>query len=406
MPIMRALAANKRWGLALGIPLLLIGHAPRSANAQEQPGSPRPATSVPAPRRTVDLLIRSSPAGEDTKALEDTIRELLSRLSITVVNRANGIAPAPGSLLATVDVDLVDPNGVHVVVRSATRSVVLDRTIPRDSNPAISREQIASTVRGATEAEILVDEDRVAGRVPPVVDEPDVSPPSSTPPIEASIGDPPAGRERAEQKLRLASPSSFAINLSTFAGGGMFADESPVVRVGGAIGIASQRAGVLRPGFALAALYTFPFESGDRTLEARASVASLRALPAVEVFRAAAPRFALDLTAGGGIDVLTVDPASKVLPESAFPEGKTTRVNPILTGGVSGRFAVASDVALTITVMTDVDLTTRRYVFDDRGQPRDVLVPWTVRPMLLAGLSFTAFGSSSSSPNPSASRPP
>jgi len=389
MPSSPAHAASKR---LVAIAVLVAACVNASAVLAQQPPAPTQQQQQ-APRRTVDLLIRSAPA-EDTRPLEDTIRELLARLQITVVNRAaSGRAANPSSLLATVDVDLVPADEARVIVRSASGSTVLDRTIPRDANLAITREQIASAVRGATEAEILVDEDRVAGRAPPVVEPPPEPtrtppPPPAAPAIVETIAPPKA---EAPPTPPPSTPSTLALDLATFAGAGVFSsDSNPVARVGGGVAVASRRG--LRPSFALAALYAFPFEGGDDdgTLTARATIVSLRALPALQLVHRA--RWGIDFGAGGGIDVLSVDPASTVLPSSAFPETTTTRVNPILTGAITGRVALASDVVLTLTAMTDVDLAARRYVFDNRGSRADILVPWDVRPTLLAGLSFTAFG--------------
>jgi hypothetical protein len=181
---------------------------------------------------------------------------------------------------------------------------------------------------------------------------------------------------------------SLAVDVSTVAGAGMFSSGvGPVARVGGFVAIASRRG--VRPSVALGVLYGFPFEAGDDVLRSRATTVSLRAVPSLEVLRKS--RFALDANAGLGLDILSVAPSSGVLPASALSE-PSTRVEPMLEGGFTGRLALASDVVLTLSAAADIDLATRRYVFDDRGQRGTVFAPWTVRPMLLAGLSFTAFG--------------
>jgi hypothetical protein len=115
----------------------------------------------------------------------------------------------------------------------------------------------------------------------------------------------------------------------------------------------------------------------------------LRAVPAIELFRHS--RFSIDTGAGAGVDILTVEPASNTLLTSALA-APTTRADPIVCAAVTVGFAIASDVALTLTATADVDLASRRYVFADRGQETDILAPWRLRPTLLAGLSFTALG--------------
>lgn len=360
--------------------------------AHADPNGPTGAAlSTPAPRRTVDFVVRST-ADEDPKPLEETIRELLSRLSLTVVPRDPKDVMPPG-LLARVNVDTTSAAGVHVFVESAAGATLLDRTIPHDVNRSITHEQIASAVRGAIEAEILVDEDRVAGRAPPVVEppatptatEPPTPPPTPPPPPPApAIATPP------ERDVGVATPSTpaFAVDIATMGGAGFFSsDVGPVVRVGGAIAVSSRRG--LRPSLAVGVLYAFPFDADTRYIEAKGSLISVRALPSVELLHRS--WFAVDVNAGGGVDVLRVEPASTILPASTF-RSATTRVNPVLTGGVTGRVALASDVVATLSLLTDVELTNRQYVIEDRGAPVSVLSPGTVRPMLLAGFSFAAFG--------------
>lgn len=340
-----------------------------------------------APRRVVVVHVHGTP--EETAALESTMRELLGRLELTM---ATGSAP-PSSVLETVTVDLTT-FGAKVIVRSAGGGIVLERTV-RGESPAIQREQIAHAVRGAAEADLLVDADRVAGRAPPVADPPPAPVPAPTPeppPPPAPAPTPPAPPlatpVAAEQPVTPRSDRAFGLDVSTFAGGGGFArDTSVVARVGGSVAVASRRG--LRPQLALAALYAFPFETGDTTLTSRTKLFSLRLLPGLTVLRAG--WFGLEASAGGGLDVVNVDPVSSVLPEAALGR-PTTRVNPILSGAVTARATIAGDVSLTLTALLDVDPTSRTYVFDDRETRTEVLSPWILRPMVLAGISFAALG--------------
>jgi hypothetical protein len=333
-----------------------------------------------APRRVV--VVHVNGAADEASALEATMRELLGRLQLTM---ATENAP-PGSVLETVTIDL-GAGGAKVVVRSASGGIVLDRTV-RGESAAIQREQIAHAVRGAAEAELLVDEDRVAGRAPPVTEEPAPPPPPREDPPPAILTAPPPIAEAPVAPPPPKQATALGLDLSTFAGGGGFAnDTSLVARVGGSVALASRRG--LRPQIALAALYAFPFETGDENLSSRTKLFSLRLLPGITVLRA--EWFGLETAAGAGFDVLTVDPASSVLPKTSYGPS-TTRVNPIFTGAVTARADIAADVSLTLTAMLDVDPTSRVYVFDDRGTRSEVFAPWTLRPMVLAGISFAAFG--------------
>jgi hypothetical protein len=64
----------------------------------------------------------------------------------------------------------------------------------------------------------------------------------------------------------------------------------------------------------------------------------------------------------------------------------------VLTGSIAAHVPLADGVVLTLDALLDVDLASRRYVLDDGGTDVSVLAPWRVRPMLLAGFTFTALG--------------
>jgi hypothetical protein len=200
---------------------------------------------------------------------------------------------------------------------------------------------------------------------------------------------PPQERARdREVDSRRRGASSFAIDLSTVAGAGLIADGTgPVGRVGGAVALASRRG--IHPSIALGALYALPFETGTSEVASRSRVLSFRALPAVQVLRTT--RFTLGAGAGIGLDILSVEPSSNTLPAGWLGEG-STRVDTILTATVTGEIALASDVALVLVAMSDFDLASRHYVYNEGDRRSEVLAPWNVRPTLLAGLSFTVFG--------------
>jgi hypothetical protein len=346
-------------------------------------------------RRAVSVAIHGAQQTGEARLLSATILELLSRLQLTMIEPTAG---ANNGLLASVVIDLDDTSGAHVVVRSGTGSVVLDRSV-HDANPAIQREQIAHAVRGAAEAELLADEERVASSAPASATPPAPSaPPPASPPTETAATPRDDAGEREQSRERTVW-SGLALDVSAFVAGGPVASTvGPVLRVGGAAALAYRRG--LRPSLSLSALYAFPFEAGDAVLGARTNLVSARALAGLELLRGR--WFALEVGVGSGMDVFTVEPTSTVLAASAMGE-KTTRFDPILSGAVTMRFAVASDVALTLSVVADGDLVSRRYVFDNRDLSGNVIAPWAVRPFLLAGLSFTAFGEPQFTSSPASS---
>jgi hypothetical protein len=356
--------------------------------------SPKPVLAQPASSATSRRSVAVEIAGphDEARLLEETIRELLARLQLTMVGRST----SRGALLATVEIAIAPSGTAHVVVRSADGAPVLERDVPRETSTSIQREQIAHAVRGAAEAELLADDDRVAGGVPtasepvastpaPNVERTEEPEPRDTPPPSVPKTAPLSDRDTASVEP---AASDVAIDLSTFAGGGPVGGGArAVARVGGAIALASRRG--LRPSVAVSALYAFPFTSGTDTVSSRTSLVSGRAMGSIELLRRS--WLALDASGGGGVDVLSVHPSSTTLPASALGSS-TTRFDPVLSAGITARIALVSDVVLLIGVVADADVTARHYVFADRGQQVDVLDPWRVRPMLLAGLSFTALG--------------
>ena len=138
----------------------------------------------------------------------------------------------------------------------------------------------------------------------------------------------------------------------------------------------------LRPSIAFTGYYAVPFQSDASLVGSYANLVSLRVTPAIELIHAS--WFALDVGVMGGVDVLSVQPHSAILPSTNL--GPTTsRVDPIVGGAVTARAALASSVVFVLAVNVDVNLASRRYVLDDGSSQVDVFEPWRVRPTVLAG---------------------
>jgi hypothetical protein len=310
-------------------------------------------------------------AGDSQPALEASLRELLARLRLTM----NPSDAAPDAILARVQIDLTSTSQATVLVTDGhTGEVRAHRIIPRDASAAIIREEIAHAVQSAVESTLLVD----APPPPPPAPAP-VQPAPIPPPIEPQHEAPP-GVPRTRRW--------FALDVTTLAGAGPFGSGAgPVVRMGGGAQLSSREG--LRPSIAFTGYYAVPFQSNASLVGSYANLVSLRVTPAIEVLHAS--WFALDLGVTGGIDVLSVQPHSAILPSTNL--GPTTsRVDPIVGGAVTARAALASSVVFVLAVDVDVDLASRRYVLDDGSSQVDVFDPWRVRPTVLAGLAFTAFG--------------
>jgi hypothetical protein len=136
-------------------------------------------------------------------------------------------------------------------------------------------------------------------------------------------------------------------------------------------------------------LYAVPFDSDTDAVTSHTSLLAGRALAGVELFRGR--WLAANVGVGAGFDMMTVNPRSPNLPSSnLYPP--TTRTDPILSAMATAHVALFPGVVFLLSAGVDVDLDSRRYVFAEGATETDVLAPWRVRPMMLAGFGFTAFG--------------
>lgn len=334
--------------------------------------------------RTVSLTIVAG--GDDADPLVATIRELLGRLGLNVdphlvAAPSAGLEPAEAPAGLSVWIDLGSRYEAVAIVRSGRTA--LRRTVPRDTTPAIVREEIGEAVRLAVEAQLLANATRSAPA--PVASVPTPAPSPVGPETPAT------------------SPTStrwFALDLTILAGGGLVATDAGFApRVGGGAVIGSRRR--LRPSLTVTATYVVPLTatyvvpSGGppANVTTRVSFVSLRAVPAIEILHAS--WLAVNLGAGGGIDVISVDtPDQASLQVSPVAD----QVDPIVTALATAYAALAPGVVFTLVVGADVDLTARQFYVDGQGGGNmgggNILTPWRVRPIALAGFTFTAVGSS------------
>jgi hypothetical protein len=374
MPRRRAAAAVAALSL---LPLL----GARVVRAQNAPG----ATA----RRSVELSV----VGGSDEELAETVRELLGRLGLRIVAAT---AAGMDDELARVQIDLDPSAEARVLVMDArTGEIVLRRNVARGTSVAIFREEVAHAVDEAIQSELLLDQDRIAatrasgsdaGPAPPAPSAaeppPEPRPPPAPPP--ASLPAPSeGGHTPASRKLAL------GLDVTVLAGAGLFAKDSlSVARVAAGAVLESRRG--LRPSVGLTVSYLPTFGPSSNGLDYRATVLSLRAMPAIQVIHR--PSGAMGVGAGGGVDVLTVSP--NVQAAGLTPAPGTTHPDPIVSVAVIGQLALASWLAITVTALCDFDLSLRHYVEQTAaGSPQpDVFVPLRVRPMLVAGFTFTALG--------------
>jgi hypothetical protein len=338
------------------------------------------AASSPDSTHMVDVTIIAG--GDEADPLIGSIRELLGRLGLDVVTHVVAAAPAPPPPDAaglSVWVDLASRYEAATIVRRGRTEV--RRTIPRDSSPAVVREEISEAVRSGVEAQLQADESRSAP--PPPAPETPLNP--TAPPVAAP--------ERLPPPPAPTSSRWFALDLTVLAGGGPVADGAATARFGGGVVVGSRRR--LRPSLAVTGAYFVPFETSKAGVQAQATFVSLRAVPSIEVLHV--PWLGLNAGAGGGLDIISVGssasgqppPDTMVVSAPSVPN----RVDPILTALTTAYVQLAPSVAFTIVAGIDVDFVPPQYVATSQSVATAVLEPWRVRPFALAGFTFTAVGS-------------
>lgn len=379
--------------VAIAFAIAYLGRDAGERGAYAQDGAPVPS------RRIVEVLVAGG--GSDAASLDDTVRELLGRLTLVMesqsVGRIDGDDPsfrstARPSMLARVGIDLRSRDvAVVTIVDGRTGDVTVRRSVRRDGPPAVVREELAHVVQAAVDPMLLSERDRAAAPAEPPA--PPVSVPVPVPenpaPLPVASPDAPPQRDRVSSSSSSSSSHSpFALDLSTMAGAGSFASGAgAVARAGGGAALVYRRG--LRPSIGVAAHYVFPFEIGSDIALAHVAAASVRGMAAIQVI--ASSSFALDVAAGGGFDALHVEPRSSSLPADRL--GPTTnRLDPIGTASVTGHLGIAPGTALSLMLAIDVDFASRRWIIDENGRHDDAFAPSRVRPLAMLGFTFTPAG--------------
>jgi hypothetical protein len=355
--------------MACGCARSALAQAPERGSVPD--ASPAPDSSHDS-TRTVDVTIIAG--GDDADPLLGTIRELLGRLGLGVNPHLVAVG-SPGSedgatpAGLSVSIDLASRYEARTIVRRGSTEV--RRTIARDSSPAIVREEIGEAVRSGVEAQLLLDAATTAN--PPVA----TAPPPAAPPVAAETSPPLTVSDRW-----------FALDLTIFAGGGPVASNSAVVpRIGGGAVIGSRRR--LRPSLTVTAAYFVPFSTPLSGVTMETTFVSVRAVPAIEVVHTS--WLGVNVGVGGGVDVISVNPSVATGSTGINLTPPASRVDPILTALATAYMALAPGVAFTVVVGTDVDFVPPEYQVGG-AQGGEILTPWRLQPLALAGFTFTAVG--------------
>jgi hypothetical protein len=354
---------------ALSVLLVSTGARAQDAGVRAQDGG-----AVQMADGDVDVRL----VGPDDPELRDSIRELLARLHLTVAP-AGATTGGSSSRVASVQIDLSSPSeALLTVTDAATGEARLRRSVPRDASAAIVREEIAHAVQSAVEAALLAARERAA------------KPPSPPPPPApaVSVTPPPlVSRPTMEQPHAIAPPSTFGLEVATLAGISPIADDSGLAtRIGVSASLVSRV--FLHPSLALEFLYAVPFDTVDQVLSINTSIASLRALPGIGLFHGR--WLAVDLGAGGGVDIVTVYPRAEL--GGVTVNGPNTSIDRILSAMLTVHVALSGGVVALVSAGVDMDLDSRQYVLAQGASQSSVLEPWRFRPMVLAGFGFAALG--------------
>jgi hypothetical protein len=95
--------------------------------------------------------------------------------------------------------------------------------------------------------------------------------------------------------------------------------------------------------------------------------------------------------AGAGIDILSVDSTNASGPPGVRLESVPTYVDPILTALATAYVALTPGVVFTLIAGAEMDLAPPGY-YVGPGPAMATLAPWRVRPVVMAGFTFTALG--------------
>ncbi|MFO0680049.1 MAG: hypothetical protein U0169_26240 [Polyangiaceae bacterium] len=342
------------------------------------------ADARPAPDRTrVDIEVVSE-RGSDAD-LDASLDELVKRLGL-VPRFVHAVPKDPGdgdTQLARVSVRVQANGAADVTVTDASGTTVASRRVERDGARSLTNEEIAHVVQGSVEPLLLAERDRRAR--PPEPPKPKDEPKRPVEPPPSAVAIVPEARDAAPARK---SASPWAFDLATQFGGAFFSQSSgPTARVGGAARVAWRKG--VRPALVVTGQYLAPFEVGDSLVSVDVRGGSFRVLPTLELVTTS--HVGLDLSAGLGSDVFTVQPQSDQLPSNRIGNA-TTRADVVATGLATFHVALTSNTTVDLSFGVDADFAERRWQAAAGPTRSTVFAPWRVRPTALLGFSFTALG--------------
>jgi hypothetical protein len=373
------------------------------------------AQPVPETDRVVDVVIAAPP--EPAASLEAALREPMDRLGLRLrwfrvdwFELAQVFAPDPDAppAVARVWFDLV---GVSARARGAPLDAqatmyvvdgpwarVLVRDVPLETGfDEVVREELAAILLSSVEG-IL--NGAPLGRPREEVREElgvEASPPrptstSTTTSTTAVTDTPTEPRASASGQTPTTTTTGDLLVLELGLGyepSGFADDVGAVHGLGLSLALGARR-GFARGGGWLTGEYRLPVEEdGNQGVGVRLDVGALRLLAVVEL--AFTDRFALQLAAGGGVDIVRVEPRrTGAVDVQLEPVSHAARGIIQLLLGV--RLVISRPFSLWLGVGVDVDPAQVRYVVQVPDGTAVVLVPWLVRPFGMLRLCFDVLG--------------
>jgi hypothetical protein len=334
-----------------------------------------------AEARVVEVAIAGSP--DDAAALSASLKELLGRLGLEtrIVDASAPASPASSSsAVARVGIDLRSSTGAYVVLTDtrAARPAAL-RSIARTNggSQTVLLEEVAHVVQAAVES-MLAAAPPAASAAPPA--------PSSSPPPEAIS---PPGASEAPRDAAPASHVTWSLDLATFASGMSMARDADVVFGAGGGARADLGRGAWRPALWLLGAYHVPFGANGTRVDLRASVWSVRLLPAVTLFES--KRFLLELAGGPGLDIFALSSSNRPPPNTRVDANRTD-VSLVASSMLAAHVGMGRGSELLVAGVLDWDLSPREYVMV--GESHDTLLRLLrFRAGVSVGFTFDVAGS-------------
>lgn len=322
--------------------LAALSHAPH-ARAQ-----PAPTEAREGRRQVVLESTASLPPSFD-----DTLRELLGRLSLLVVRPHEAEAPRT---LARVRVDPATGGVTVLVYRGARGTLFVQRSVPAGDSSAVLAETVAHVVLGAVEP--------LAQAEPPAAPAPTDVPASTPAPPLATAPDRSHFLLGGRAALRHLGPDLNGLGASALVG--------------------LRMPWPLRPAVTIEGSALVPRDVRRGSIEADVGLQSLRALLHLEVLRAG--RFALAPALGAGLDRISLAPESG--PTGARLAAASARLQPVITAALDARFTLLPGLEAVATGGLDVDTAPRRWIIEQGARQSIFFEPSAARAFATLGLDF------------------